>query len=300
MSQWQRFISLWGWIRRYLLRPRIYRYPIISIAIIFMFIFVAIFANSLSPYPPNVANLSKRLVPPFWQAGGSVAFLLGTDELGRDIVSRIIFGARVSLVVALFSIVVGGLGGTALGIIAGYRRGWVDVFLMRTADATLAFPFILIAMMLAVALGPSMQNVIFAISIALWGRYARVVRGEVLSLKEREFVALARVAGCSNSRIMFRHIFPNVLNTVVVMITYQVGWVIGVEASLSFLGAGIPPPTPSWGSMIAKGREFIVTAWWLCGFPGMAIVVVVLAFNLVGDWLREALDPKLRQVAGGI
>jgi peptide/nickel transport system permease protein len=296
----QQFIRLWSWIKRHLLRPRISRYPIIPIVIIFIFIFIAIFADFLSPYPPNVANLPNRLMAPFSRAGGNMPYLLGTDELGRDVLSRIMCGAKISLVVALFSIIVGGLGGTALGIIAGYRGGWVDVFLMRAADATLAFPFILIAMMLAVALGPSMENVILALSIALWGRYARVVRGEVLSLKEREFIALARVAGCSDFRIMFWHIFPNVLNTVVVMITFQVGWVICVESSLSFLGAGIPPPSPSWGSMMAKGREFITTAWWLCTLPGIAIVMVVLSFNLMGDWLREALDPKLRQVAGGI
>jgi peptide/nickel transport system permease protein len=171
----------------------------------------------------------------------------------------------------------------------------VDVVLMRTADATLAFPIILAAMLLSVVLGPSMLNVIIAISVIIWSRYARIIRGEVLSVKEQDFVALARVAGASGFRIMFRHIFPNIAHTMLVMLTLQVGFIIIVEASLSFLGAGIPPPSPVWGAMIAQGREYITTAWWIPLFPGLALALVCLSFNMLGDWLRELLDPKLRQ-----
>lgn len=286
-------------IKWHLLKLQVKNYPLIPTLIIFSFIFVAVFADFIAPYQANVVSLSYRFVPPFWKEGGSTAYLLGTDNLGRDILSRIIFGARISLVVAILSIVVGGGVGTALGILSGYYGGRVDSFLMRAADATLSFPIILLALLLAVTLGPSLKNVVIALSIILWARYARVIRGEVLSVKERDFVAQARIVGCSTSRIMIRHIFPSVTNTMVVMLTLQVGWVILMEASLSFLGAGIPPPTPAWGSMVAKGREYITTAWWVSAFPGLAILVVVLGFNLMGDWLREALDPRLRHVSGG-
>jgi peptide/nickel transport system permease protein len=208
-------------------------------------------------------------------------------------------GARISFFVAILSILLGGLVGTGLGIISGYYGGTWDVLLMRTADATLAFPIILLAMLLAIVLGPSLQNVVVSLGLVLWARYARIIRGEVLSVKERDFVALARVAGSSNVRIMFRHIFPNIRSTLLVLLTLQVGWVIIVEASLSFLGAGIPGPQPVWGSMISKGREYITTAWWIPFFPGLAVALVCLCFNMLGDWLREVLDPKLRQVGGG-
>lgn len=299
MSRLRGLLELWSRFKRRVLKLRIGHYPAIPIVVILVFVVMAIFADFLAPYSPDEISLDNRLTPPSWQAGGSLSHLLGTDELGRDMLSRIMFGARVSLLVAALAIILGGLGGTALGILAGYRGGWMDTVLMRAADATLAFPIILIAMLLVVTLGPSLQNVVIAMSIALWARYARVVRGEVLSIRERDFVALARVAGSSSLRIMVQHIFPNVLNTVVVMLTLQVGWVVVVESSLSFLGAGIPPPSPTWGGMIAKGREFITSAWWVSFFPGVAIVLMVVAFNLMGDWLREALDPKLRQVGGG-
>ena len=275
------------------------RYPVIPAAVILLFIFLALFGESLAPYPPTQLKLRDRFLPPFWQEGGSKAHLLGTDMLGRDMLSRIMAGARVSFIVAFLTLALGGLTGSALGIISGYYGGRVDGILMRAADATMAFPIILLAILLCILLGPSLQNVVVSLAIVLWARYARVIRGEVLSLKERDFVALAKVAGSSDLRIMVRHIFPNIRSTLLVMLTLQVGWVIIVEASLNFLGAGIPGPTPVWGSMIAKGRDYVTVAWWIPFLPGLAVSLVCLSFNMVGDWLREALDPKLRQVVGG-
>ncbi len=216
--------------------------------------------------------------------------------MGRDLLTRMIYGARVSLVVGFLGLLVGGGVGAALGLIAGYAGGRVDALLMRVADTTMAFPIIFFAILLVVILGGSLLTVVFAVALVLWARYARVIRGEVLSLRERDFVAQARIAGCSSVRIILVHLFPNVLNTLVVLLSLQVGWVIIVEASLSFLGAGVPPPTPTWGSMIAEGRDYIASAWWVSFFPGLAILVTVLAFNLFGDWLRDALDPTMRQM----
>jgi len=279
--------------------PKLKRYPLIPGVIIFIFIFLAIFGEALAPYPPNSVSLRERFLPPAWQSGGKTDHLLGTDNLGRDMLSRIMAGARVSSIVALLAITLGGFVGAALGIISGYYGKRVDAIVMRVVDATLAFPIILLAILLCMILGPSLQNVVISLGIVLWARFARVIRGEVLSLKERDFVALARVAGSSGLRIMARHIFPNIWNTLLVMLTLQVGWVIIVEASLSFLGAGIPGPSPVWGSMISKGREYITTAWWIPFLPGLAVSLVCLSFNMFGDWLREVLDPKLRQVGGG-
>ena len=198
--------------------------------------------------------------------------------------------------VAIFTLIVGGGVGTIIGLLAGYYGGRLDAVLMRTADSTLAFPIILFAILLVVTLGANMANVVIAIALVLWARYARVIRGEVLAYKERDFIARARVSGCSDLRILTLHLFPNTVNTLLVLLTLQVGWVIIVEASLSFLGAGIPPPTPAWGAMVADGREYVDTAWWVSAFPGIAIMLTVIAFNLFGDWLRDALDPKLRQL----
>jgi peptide/nickel transport system permease protein len=207
-----------------------------------------------------------------------------------------IYGARVSLVVAVLALLVGGGIGAILGLVAGYYGGRLDALVMRVADTTMAFPIILFAILFVVVLGGSMATTVLAVALVLWARYARVIRGEVLSLRERDFIAQARIAGCSSTRIIAIHLFPNILNTLVVLLSLQVGWVIIVEASLSFLGAGIPPPTPTWGSMIAEGRDYIATAWWVSFFPGLAILATVLSFNLFGDWLRDALDPTLRQI----
>ena len=231
-----------------------------------------------------------------WEERGSWAHPLGTDRLGRDMLSRIIWGSRVSLAAGVLTVLLASAVGAAVGLVAGYYGGRVDAGLMRVTDATLSFPVILLALILAVTVGPSFANVVIAIAVILWARYARVIRGQVLTLMELDFIAQARLAGAGGWRIITRHLLPNTLNTLVVLVTLQIGYVIIVEASLSFLGAGIPPPTPAWGSMIAEGREFVTSAWWVSFFPGLAILLVVLAFNLLGDWLRDTLDPKLRQL----
>ena len=271
-------------------------FVIVLASIIALVVLAAIFADFIALHPADEASLRNRLKPPVGFEGGSWLYPLGTDDLGRDIWSRMIFGARVSLSVGLFA--VGGAGsiGVALGLIAGYMGGRTDAVLMRLTDAALAVPLILVALLFVVTLGQAFINVIIALAILLWSRYTRVIRSEVLSLKERDFVALARIAGASHLRTMVRHILPNIMNTTVVLFTLQLGTVILVEASLSFLGAGVPPPTPAWGTMVADGRDFTATAWWISFFPGVAILVTVLSFNLFGDWLRDRLDPKLRQL----
>lgn len=272
------------------------RAPLIPIVIILLFVGTAIFAEVLTPHSPTKVSLRKRLRPPAWTEKGSWTYPLGTDPLGRDILTRLIYGARISMVVAALTLGVGGGMGLILGLLAGYHGGRIDSFLMRAADITMAFPIILFAILLVSMLGGGMFNVVISIALVLWARYARVVRGEVLSLMQRDFIARARVNGCSRLRIIAVHLFPNVLNTLMVLLSLQVGWLIIVESSLSFLGAGIPPPTPSWGGMIAEGRDYLIRAWWVSLFPGLAIMLTVLAFNLFGDWLRDTLDPRLRQV----
>ena len=270
--------------------------PLGSILIIGTMAFVAIFAPWLTPHSPIEQSLPDKLLPPFWEEGGSTTYLLGTDIFGRDVLTRLFYGARVSLIVTLLALTVGGGVGLMLGIIAGYVGGRVDAVLMRVVDAAFAFPTILFALLLAVTMGQGMDTLVIALSLFLWAGFARVIRGEVLALKQRDFVALARVHGCSPLRIMVAHILPNVLNTFMVLLTLNVGVIIVAEASLSFLGAGVPPPTPSWGLMVAEGRGKITSAWWLSLIPGIAITLVVLSFNLFGDWLRDRLDPKLRQL----
>lgn len=270
--------------------------PIIPLSIIVVFVFAAVFADLITFHDAYKVSLPDRLIPPFWQDGGSLSHPLGTDPLGRDVLVRIIYGTRVSIIIAGAALTIGGGFGTLVGLTAGFYGGKVDTLLMRMADITLAFPLILFAILMVMVIGPSMMNVIVAISLVLWARYARVIRGEVLGLMQRDFIARARVSGASDWRIMMRHLLPNVMPTLIVLLTLQVGWVIIVEASLSFLGAGIPPPTPAWGSMLADGREYVSTAWWVTTAPGLAIMLVVLAFNLSGDWLRERLDPKQRSI----
>lgn len=270
--------------------------PVILLALLAAIVLVGVFADWLAPHAAEATSLRNRLKPPFWMERGSSVNLLGTDDQGRDILSRIIFGTRVSLAVGFFAVLGAGSIGIALGVMAGYLGGKIDAVIMQITDAATAVPLILVALLFVVTLGQSFVNVILALMILLWSRYTRVIRSEVLSLKERDFVILARVAGCSHMSIVVRHIFPNVVNTAVVLFTLQVGIVILVEATLSFLGAGVPPPTPAWGSMVAEGRDYIATEWWIAFFPGMAIMVTVLTFNLAGDWLRDRFDPKLRQL----
>lgn len=260
--------------------------------VIVVLVLIALLAPFIAPYDPTSGMLVDRLKPPAWEKGGSMAHILGTDVLGRDTLSRLIFGARTSLLVAVVAILVSGTLGASLGIIAGYLGGWVDIILMRAADLAFSFPVILLAMVLAIVFGASFQNIIFVISLILWAEYARMARAETLKVREMDFVALAKVAGISRWWIMFRHILPNVAGSLIVLATLQVGVVIVMESSLSFLGVGVPPPTPDWGSMIADGRSYVVTAWWLALVPGLAILLTVLAFNLVGDALTELLSPE--------
>ena len=228
---------------------------------------------------------------------GSWSRPLGTDKLGRDLLSRIIKGAQISLLVSVVVIVISGVLGTILGIMASYFGGWVDYGISRIIDIAMALPVILIALVLVVVVGPGLKVLVIVISAILWSRYARLVRGETLSIMSQDFISLARVAGSSHLYIMARHVFPNVFNSLIVLATLQVGYVIIIESALSFIGVGIPRPTPSWGAIVADGRDLIIqAAWWVSLFPGLAIVLTVLSVNLVGDWLRDKLDPKLRQV----
>jgi peptide/nickel transport system permease protein len=277
-------------------RRRVRRLPAVPAAIITVFVLAGVLAPVLPLADPFEQSLRLRFRPPVWEERGSWEHPLGTDRLGRDLLARIVWGSRVSLAAGVLTVLLSSAFGAAVGLAAGYHGGRIDASLMRVTDATLSFPVILLALILAVTVGPSFMNVVIAIGVVLWARYARVIRGQVLSLMELDFIAQARIAGAGAWRIMARHLVPNTLNTLVVLVTLQIGYVIIVEASLSFLGAGIPPPTPAWGSMIAEGRDFVTSAWWVSFLPGLAILLVVLAFNVLGDWLRDTLDPRLRQL----
>jgi len=272
--------------------------PVLPLAILVPFILLALFADWIAPYDPTEPiPAAKIFEPPFWMQGGSTHALLGTDFQSRDLLSRLIFGARVSLIVGVMGTLVAGSIGTALGTLAGYLGGWVDQVIMRLTDAWLALPALVFAIFLATMLGPSMWNIVIILGAVYWTRYARVIRGEVLSLREREFVKLAEIAGGSRTRVIFRHILPNVLNSTMVLASLTIGVVIIAEASLSFLGVGVPPPEPAWGSMLADGRSMLMVGdWWLTIFPGLGILLVVLATQLLGDWLRVRLDPQLRNM----
>jgi peptide/nickel transport system permease protein len=276
---------------------RLKGFPLIPVMILLFIAFVAVFADVLAPHDPQVGSLARRFRPPFWQEGGSMTYLLGTDHVGRDVLSRLIFGARVSMIVGITAVLVAGGIGTLLGIVSGYLGGWADQVVMRITDTWLALPALTFAIFLAAIVGPSELNIIVILGLVYWTRYARVIRGEVLSLQLREFVRLAIVAGCSKRVIMWRHILPNVINSAVVLATLMLGVVIVTEASLSFLGVGVPPPKPAWGLMMADGKKgLMVGYWWLTVLPGLCIMMMVLSANLLGDWLRVKLDPQLRQL----
>ena len=233
----------------------------------------------------------------FTRPAGSSKFLLGTDHLGRDVLSRVIYGARISLLVSIVTLAVGGSIGITMGLVAGYYGGFVDEFLMRLVDIKLAIPLILIALVLVITLGQSLWIIVTVLCLFIWPRFARQVRGEVLQLKHMDYVSLAKVSGASTARILFIHIFPGTINTLIVVATLQVGIVILLESTLSFLGAGVPPPTPAWGSMVADGRDKLAGGvWWISTFPGVAIMLTVMSLNWFGDWLRDVLDPRLRQL----
>jgi peptide/nickel transport system permease protein len=255
---------------------------------------VAAAAPWLAPHDPVRQTLRARLAAPTLEAADGKAHPLGTDHLGRDVLSRTIYGARVSLLVGFAAVAVGGLIGAALGIVAGYRRGWVDTAIMTVADAQLAFPFILLAIGIIAVLGPSFPTLIVVIGLSGWPGYARVLRGQVLVLRSREFVDAIHALGGSVVRIVGRHIVPNVLSTLVVIGTLELARSIVLEATLSFLGLGIQPPTPSWGGMVQEGREYLDSAWWISTFPGLVLMMTSVAVSRTGDWLRDVLDPTLR------
>jgi peptide/nickel transport system permease protein len=255
---------------------------------------VALTAPLLAPHNPLAQDLELRAGSPTLSRGGLGAHPLGNDQLGRDILSRILYGSRISLGVGLAAVVLGGTVGVGLGVMAGYVGGWPDRLIMRVADIQLAFPFILLAMAIIAVAGPGLGKLIAVLALSGWVTYARVVRSEVLSVREREFVQAARAIGLRDGRIMLRHILPNVIAPVIVISTLELARVVILEAALSFLGLGVQPPTPSWGRMLADGRDFLATAWWISTVPGLAIMALVLGVNLVGDWLRDVLDPRIR------
>ena len=267
------------------------RLPWIPLTIVVVLLICAAFAPLLVPSDPTSISMLDRRIAPF----ETLANPLGTDIMGRDMLSRLIYGARTSVFISLAALGTGAFVGSVLGLVAGYKGGWTDVLVMRSADAALGFPTILVAMIIVTFLGAGIENIILAVVITVWARFARMIRGDVLAIKELDFVTAAKIAGVSSPLIIARHIFPNTINTLMVITSLQVGQVILLEASLSFLGLGLPPGAPAWGIMVAEGRNVILEVWWLSLLPGLAITIVVLAFNFFGDWVRDTLDPKLRR-----
>ncbi len=265
--------------------------PWIPIVILAVLLICSAMAPVLSPHDPTDKNVIDSRIAPFETS----AYPLGTDILGRDMLSRLIFGARTTVYISLVALATGMIVGTVLGLIAGYLGGIIGATIMRVADAVMGFPTILVALVIVVLLGQGTENIIIAVAVTVWARFARMIRGDTLSIKERDYVILARIAGVSTPVIIIRHIFPNVVNTLMVLTSLQVGQVILLEASLSFLGLGLAPGSPAWGIMVSEGRNVILDMWWLSLFPGVAITIVVMAFNFFGDWLRDYLDPKLRR-----
>ncbi len=257
-------------------------------------ILCAIFAPQLAPYSPTAGNLAYRLDPPTWMVGSTHLHFLGADEVGRDELSRIIYGSRISLLVGFTATALACLIGTTLGMLAAYYGGAVETIVMRLVDLVLAFPFILLAIMIVAILGPGLSKIIFVLAVTQWAGFARIVRGETLSMKEREFVEAARALGLRGARIMIKHILPNIASSIIVLFTIAVAVNILAESALSYLGLGVSPEIPTWGGMLASGQLYITTSWWVATFPGIAIMLTVMGFNLVGDWLRDRIDPKYR------
>lgn len=272
------------------------KWPVAAIVFLLIIALIALFSEALAPGDPNRQDLIRRLQPPLtFNEDGSAEFWMGSDGLGRDVLSRLIFGARVSILVGLAAVILGGLMGTALGVIAGYTGGRTDDVIMRLADIQLAFPFILLAIMVLVVLGSGILNLILVLGIGQWVTYARIARGETISQREKEYVEAARSIGVRNRRILWRTILPNILAPLMVIASFNVASVILAEASLSFLGLGVPPDVPTWGAMLAESRDQIMGGfWWLAVLPGVAIMLTVLSLNILGDWMRDFLDPRLR------
>jgi peptide/nickel transport system permease protein len=272
------------------------RWALVGMLILLIVTFVAIFGPWLSPFDPNRQNIMMRLLEPGQAGAGDLTYWLGSDQLGRDVLSRLLYGARVSLLVGVAAILVGGTLGTIAGLVSGYYGGWIDDVIMRLGDIQLAFPFILLAIMFLVVLGPGLVNIILVLGIGQWITYARIVRAQTLSLREKEYVEAARAMGDSTFSILFRTILPNIIAPLTVIASFNVAGVILSEAALSFLGLGVPPDVPTWGSMLSESRDHLLSnKWWMAVFPGLAIVFTVLAFNIIGDWLRDFLDPRLKE-----
>ena len=280
----------WVFLRRLVRR----RTALVGLVVVAAVVLAALLAPVLTPFDPLAQDISQRLKPPGWTNPEGRAHWLGTDHLGRDILGRILYGSRIALVVGLSAVAIAGTLGLIVGVVSGYFGGRVDDLFMRLADIQLAFPFILLALAVIGVLGPSLRNIIIVVGVSGWVVYARIVRGEVLSLREREFVQAARAVGSPPARVIARHLVPNAFAPWLVIATLDMARVIIVESALSFLGLGIPPPTPTWGGMLADGRVYMSTAWWLATFPGLAILVTVLGINLLGDGLRDTLDPRLK------
>ena len=272
------------------------RWPVIPAAIMFVIVFGAVFAPLLAPYEPQKGDLRARNIPPVWLDGGDSAHWLGTDNLGRDMYSRMLYGARISLFVAAVAVTFGLIAGTTTGIVAGYYGGMVDEILMRLVDLWSSLPFLLIALIVAVSVGPSLGMVIALLAVSSWSAGSRNIRAEVLSLRGREYVQMSQVMNASDFRIIVRHLLPNVMHVVIVITTLRTGSMIIAEAGLSFLGVGVPASVPTWGLMIAQGQKFLTSTWWMSIMPGVAIFLIVMSFNFLGDWLRDRFDPRLNQL----
>jgi peptide/nickel transport system permease protein len=273
--------------------------PKVSLVILVLLFAAAVFADLLPLHNPEIGDPRERLLPPFLQQGGIAKYPLGTDTMGRDVLARLIYGTRISLLVAFVAVILASCVGTAIGVCSGFLGGLADQLIMRFTDAWLSIPAIMFAILLAIVLGPGASNIAIIMAIIFWTRHARVVRGETLQLRTSDFVRLATIAGVNRFRIMLRHIVPNVMNSVITIASMQIGIVVVAEASLTFLGVGVPPPKPAWGLMLSEGRAGLFTGhWWLIVFPGIAIAMMVMAFNLIGDWLRQRLDPHLRNIPG--
>ncbi len=267
-----------------------------GLVVVVIWIVAAILAPLLAPYGMNDIDVAQRLAPPCWMENGSMDHIFGTDQLGRDVLTRLIYGSRISLIVGIVAGIVGLVIGVILGLLAGYFGGWIDVVISRMIDVMLAFPFIFLALLLVAALGASLTNVILVLGITGWVPYARTVRAQVLSVKEKEFVKAAHSLGCSDGRIIFKQILPSVIDSAIILGTMDIGTIILSDASLTFLGLGIPPNIPTWGNMIANGNDYIFSAGWLTMIPGIALLLGCISINFVGDWLRDVRDPRLRGV----